>query len=58
MLTAARPDELVQGSGAAWGDPGLALAGVLGLSAEDVRVRERLGTAGRIGGYRQQTQVL
>ena len=38
------PDELVQGAGAPRGRSGAALAGVLGVRAEDLLVRERAGS--------------
>ena len=43
-LSLARPDELVKGAGAAWGDPGLALAVVLRVSAENIRMRNGAGS--------------
>jgi hypothetical protein len=39
----ARPDELVQGAGAPRDRSGVALAGALGMPAEDIRVRDCAG---------------
>jgi hypothetical protein len=39
-LSSSRPDELVKGPGAAWGEPEGGARGVLGLRAEYIQVRE------------------
>jgi len=39
-LSAAGPDELVKGPGADGADPGVAVAGVPGVGADDIRLRD------------------